>query len=185
MESLLTRALPSLDLFSTGNQPMSSPPERRSRMERDLPMLLVRIAVGIFYLLEGALKFAQPEHFGVEHFLSLGIPFAQTLAPVTGVIEIVGGLMLLTGYYAGEAAIVFILLMICAVVSTKLPVLFGRDLGPFRLLPLPHYGWASFFHEVRVEALLILANLAILLDRDLRIGRPERWYEATHYRRYD
>jgi len=154
-------------------------------MERGLPMLLVRIVVGIFYLLEGALKFVQPEHYGVDHFVALGIPFAQSLAPLTGAIEIAGGLMLLTGYYAGEAALVFILLMLCAVVSTKLPVLFGHAIGPFRLIPLPQYGWASFFHEVRVEALLVLANLAILLDRDLRIGRPERWYEATHYRRYD
>jgi hypothetical protein len=65
-----------------------------------------------------------------------------------------------------------------ALVTTKIPILLGRPLGPFALAKLSHYGWLSFFHEARVDLSMLFGLAAIAIDSGLRLGRKRRWYQS-------
>src|SRR5580765_7127443 len=53
--------------------------------------LLVRAIVGAVFLLEGTLKFVDPQGLGVGRFMKIGIPFPAFMAPFDGVFEIACG----------------------------------------------------------------------------------------------
>jgi uncharacterized membrane protein YphA (DoxX/SURF4 family) len=146
-------------------------------MRRELPMILIRVVVGIVFLLEGALKFVFPDEFGVAFFTSVGFPFANVVSPLVGGVEIAGGLAILLNLFAGDAALVLLIVMISALVTTKVPILLGRPFGPFVLLKLPHYGFLTFLHEARVELFLIFGTLAVVVDSGLQVGRRREWYQ--------
>jgi uncharacterized membrane protein YphA (DoxX/SURF4 family) len=147
-------------------------------MRRDLPMILIRAMVGLVFLTEGILKFVRPHELGVEQFGALGIPFPQVLAPLVAVLEIAGGLAVALGIYAGDAALGLLVLAVGALVTTKLPVLLGRPLGPFVPTTLAYYGWGSFLHEARVDLCMLLGTLAVLIDSGLKVGRRRQWYQS-------
>jgi uncharacterized membrane protein YphA (DoxX/SURF4 family) len=147
-------------------------------MRRILPMILVRVVVGLVFLTEGALKFLHPAEQGVGRFAAIGIPFAPALAPLVAALEIAGGLAIMFNLFAGDAALVLLAVIVTALVTTKLPVLFGRPLGPFTLVRLPHYGVMSFLHEARVDLCMIFGLLAIVIDRGIRTGRRRPWYQS-------
>jgi uncharacterized membrane protein YphA (DoxX/SURF4 family) len=141
-------------------------------------MILVRLIVGLVFLLEGALKFIRPEELGEGRFASIGLPVPHLLAPLAGGVEILGGAVILLNLYAGDAALV-LLLFILAALAAKLPIGLGRPLGPFPLAAnLLHYGWLSFCYEARVELYLLFSLVAILIDSGLRMGHRRRWYQS-------
>jgi len=148
-------------------------------MRRELPMILIRVIVGLVFLVEGTLKFLFPHELGVEHFAALGLPFPQILAPLSGAVEIGGGLAILLNFYAGDAALALLIVLLTAMVSTKLPILLRRPLGPFPLPVLPLYGALSFLHEARAELCMIFATLAVLIDSGLQVGRRRHWYQGN------
>jgi len=47
-------------------------------MRRNLPMLLIRVVVGLIFLAEGILEFLHPEELGVTFFSSIGLPSHNT-----------------------------------------------------------------------------------------------------------
>jgi uncharacterized membrane protein YphA (DoxX/SURF4 family) len=141
-------------------------------------MILIRVIVGLVFLTEGILKFVRPDELGWGRFAGIGLPFPQVLAPVVGGIEIVAGAAVLLNFFAGDAAILLLAVMVTALVTTKLPILLGRPLGPFALVKLPHYGWWSFLHEARLDLCMIFASLAVLIDSGQRIGRRRQWYQS-------
>jgi putative oxidoreductase len=147
-------------------------------MRRDLPMFLIRAIVGLVFLLEGSLKFLLPEEFGVGRFIGIGLPYAHILAPAVGGIEIVGGAAILLNFYAGDAALVLLAVILSALVTTKFPILLGRPIGPFPLVKLAHYGLLSFLHEARTDFCMVIGALAVLLDSGLRMGRRRPWYQS-------
>jgi uncharacterized membrane protein YphA (DoxX/SURF4 family) len=147
-------------------------------VRRDLPMILVRVVVGLVFLLEGFLKFLLPEELGAGLFAAIGLPFAHLLAPAVGVVEIIGGAFILLNFYAGDAALVLLAVSITALVTTKLPILLRHSLGRFPLAQLPHYGWFSFFHEARVDLLMLVCTLAVVIDSGVQVGRQRRWYQS-------
>ncbi len=147
-------------------------------MRRDLPMILIRVIVGLVFLTEGILKFLHPDELGAARFAVLGLPFPHLLAPIVGGIEIVGGVAILLNFYAGDAALLLLLVILAAIVTTKMPILLGRPLGPFPLPSLTHYGWLSFLHETRTELCLLFGSLAVLIDSGLLIGRRRHWYQS-------
>jgi len=147
-------------------------------MRQNLPMILIRVVVGLVFLVEGVLKFAHPNELGEGLFTGIGLPFPHLLAPLVGGIEIAGGAMILLNFYAGDAALVLLVVVVTALVTTKLPILLGRPLGPFALVKLPRYGWLSFLHEARVDLCMIFGSLAVAIDRGLRAGRRRPWYQS-------
>ena len=100
------------------------------------------------------------------------------LAPVVGGTEIVAGAAVLLNFFAGDAAILLLAVILTALVTTKLPILLGRPLGPFALVKLPHYGWLSFLHEAWLDFCMLFASLAVLIDSGQRIGRRRPWYQS-------
>ncbi len=147
-------------------------------MRKDLPMILIRVIVGLVFMTEGILKFLRPDELGKGFFAGIGLPFPHVLAPLVGGIEIAGGAAILLDFYAGDAALVLLAVMIAALVTTKLPILLGRPLGPFAPVKLPSYGWLSFLHEARVDLCMIFGSLAVMIDSGLRIGRRRPWYQS-------
>jgi uncharacterized membrane protein YphA (DoxX/SURF4 family) len=147
-------------------------------VRRELPMTLIRVIVGLVFLLEGALKFLLPAELGVGRFALIGLPFPHQVAPLVGGVEIGAGAAVLLNFYAGDAALALLVVIFCALVSTKLPILLGRPLGPFSLAKLSHYGLLSFLHEARVDLCMLFALVAILIDSGLRMGRRRPWYQS-------
>jgi len=147
-------------------------------MRRDLPMMLVRVMIGLVFLTEGILKFVRPQELGAGRFAIIGLPFPQVLAPLVAGIEIVGGVAVMLGIYAGDAALALLVVIVAAIVTTKIPILFGRALGPFLPVKLAHYGVASFLHEARVDLCMLLGTVAVLIDAGLKVGRRRQWYQS-------
>ena len=67
-------------------------------MRRDLPMILIRVAIGLVFLTEGILKFRRPAEFGSGRFAAIGFPIPDVLAPLVGGIEIVAGIAVLLNF---------------------------------------------------------------------------------------
>jgi putative oxidoreductase len=147
-------------------------------MRRDLPMIVIRVMVGLIFLIEGILKFVRPQELGVGRFAAIGLPYPQVLAPLVAVVEIVGALAVMAGLYAGDAALALMTVIVVALLTTKLPILLGRPLGPFSLVKLAHYGLGSFLHEARVDICMLLGTLAVLLNAGLKMGRRRPWYQS-------
>jgi putative oxidoreductase len=147
-------------------------------VRRDLPTILIRVLVGLVFLLEGSLKFLRPEALGAGRFEALGLPFPHYLAPLVGGIEIGGGAAILLNFYAGDAAFALLVVIATALVTTKFPILLGRPLGPFPLEKLKEYGLLSFFHQARTDFCMVFCLLAIVIDSGLRVGRKRRWYQT-------
>ena len=146
-------------------------------MRQRLPMILIRIIVGLVFLTEGVLKFVHPQELGAGRFAAIGLPLPQILAPGVAAVEICAGTAVIFGFFAGDAALLLFSVILVALFSTKAPILLGRSLGPFALARLPHYGWLAFFHEARTDLCMLFGTVAIMIDSGLRAGRRRQWYQ--------
>jgi putative oxidoreductase len=147
-------------------------------VRQNLPMILIRMIVGLVFLLEGILKFVHPAEMGAGRFAAIGLPFPQVLAPLVGGVEISGGAAILLNFYAGDAALALLVVILTALVTTKFPILLGRPLGPFALPRLSSYGWLSFFHEARTDLCMVFGLVAVVIDSGIRVGRRRHWYQS-------
>jgi putative oxidoreductase len=125
-------------------------------------ILLLRLMAGGVFFWEGILKFVYTNQ-GVGRFTKLGIPFPHFTATFVGYLEIVGGLMLLTGLMTRLMALPFIAEMIVAILSTKISLYLGTS--PLPLPPaLPQVGFWAVLHEVRSEWAQILTSAFLLVN---------------------
>ena len=143
-------------------------------MRKNLPMILIRVIVGVVFLTEGILKFVYPGELGTGRFAHIGLPFPQFLAPIVGAVEIVAGGALVLGFYAGDAALLLLVVILTAIVTTKVPILLGHPLGRFAPAKLEHYGVLSFIHEARTDLAMLFGLVAILLDSGMSLGLKRR-----------
>jgi putative oxidoreductase len=139
-------------------------------MRKNLPMILIRIIVGLIFLTEGILKFLYPGELGAGRFAHIGLPFPHFLAPFVGVVEIASGAALILNLYAGDATLLLLIVILTAICTTKVPILLGHPLGPFAPPKLEHYGLFSFIHEARTDLAMLFGLVAVLLDSGMRIG---------------
>jgi uncharacterized membrane protein YphA (DoxX/SURF4 family) len=130
------------------------------------------------FLLEGTLKFLLPDELGAGRFAAIGLPFPHVLAPLVGGVEIASGLAMILNFYAGEAALLLLLVALTALVTTKIPILLEHPWGPFSLPKLAHYGWLSFLHEARTDLCMVFGSVAVLIDSGLLVGRRRPWYQS-------
>jgi putative oxidoreductase len=129
--------------------------------------LLLRLMAGGVFFWEGLLKFVYVNQ-GVGRFTKLGIPFPHFTAAFIGYLEIVGGLLLLTGLMTRLIAIPFIGEMIVAILSTKISLYLGTS--PLPLPPaLPQVGFWAVLHEIRSDSAQILTVIFLL------INGPGKW----------
>lgn len=94
----------------------------------DLARLLLRIGVGIVFIIAGWGKLNGIE--GVQGFFgNLGIPLPGLMAWVVAIIEFVGGAMVLLGAYIRIPSLLLACIMVVALITTKL----GGEFGPARV----------------------------------------------------
>ncbi len=146
-------------------------------MRKNLPMILIRIVVGLVFFTEGILKFTQPGEFGAGRFAHIGFPLPQFLAPLVGATEIVAGALMIFGFYAGDAAALLLIVILTAIFTTKVPILLGHHFGRFEPARLSHYGVLSFLHESRTDLCMLFGCLAVLLDSGTQLGQKKRLFQ--------
>jgi len=129
--------------------------------------ILIRVMAGTVFLWEGVMKFVFANQ-GVGRFTKLGFPAPHFTATADGWFEIVGGLLLVTGLMTRLIAIPFVIEMLVAMASTKIPMYLGTSPLPLPPVP-PQIGFWAVLHEIRSEYAQ-LASCAFLM----LIG-PGRW----------
>src|SRR5213594_1084465 len=130
-------------------------------------VLLLRLMVGGVFFWEGILKFVYVNQ-GVGRFTKLGMPFPHFTADFVGRLEIVGGLLLLSGLMTRLIALPFIIEMIVAILSTKISLYLGTSPLPLPPSP-PQVGIWAVLHEVRSEYAQLLTSAFLL------INGPGKW----------
>jgi uncharacterized membrane protein YphA (DoxX/SURF4 family) len=121
------------------------------------------LLTGAVFVSEGVQKFLYPDALGPGRFARIGIPTPALMAPFVGVVEIVGGGLLLVGLATRLATLPLIIDMIVAIGTTKLPIL---QKGGF---------WAMA-HEARTDWAMLFGCLFLLLvgagplSLDARVG---------------
>jgi uncharacterized membrane protein YphA (DoxX/SURF4 family) len=156
----------------------------RRALSSDAPAatLLVRGLVGLVFLSEGIQKFVYPAELGAGRFSRIGIPAPDVMGTFVGVVEILGGSLLLLGLLTRLAALILLINISVAILSTKIPILLGHGFWLFTLPKLQRYGFWSMAHEARVDFcmwvgcifLAIVGAGALSLDRWLEA----RWQDS-------
>jgi putative oxidoreductase len=128
--------------------------------------ILIRILVGlVVFFPEGLQKLIFPDVLGAGRFARIGIPFPDLMGPFVGVVELVCGALIIVGLFTRLAAIPLIVIMIVALLSTKLPVLLGHDVGIFHLpADIKRLGFWSMLHEARADFTMLLGSLYLLIE---------------------
>ena len=127
--------------------------------------VLVRILIGGVFLSEGIQKFLYPAELAAGRFAKIGIPTPEIMGPFVGGCEVVCGALVIIGLLTRLAAIVLLVDISVAILSTKIPVLLGHGFWGFSLPKLPHYGFWSMMHEARMDFSVWLGLLFLLIVR--------------------
>ncbi len=111
---------------------------------------LVRVLVGVVFFSEGIQKFLYPEALGVGRFGKIGIPIPEVSAPFVGIVEIVGGALLLAGLLTRLASVLLLIDILVAILATKLPMLASKGF------------WATA-HEARTDWSMFVGLIFLLV----------------------
>ena len=141
-------------------------------------VILVRLMLAGVFISEGYLKLVEPAWLGAGRFFKIGIPWPDFTGPLVGWTELVCGLLLALGLFSRLAAIPLIIVMIVAILSTKIPILLGHDWWIFSLRKLERYGFFSMTHEGRLDYAMLLGAIFMLLTGSGRWSLDERIFEA-------
>lgn len=93
------------------------------RIQPDNKSLIPRIVVGLVFLSEGIQKYIMPEVVGAGRFERIGFENYEFLAYFVATFEILCGILLLAGFVVRLSSIPILIIMITAIVSTKIPIL--------------------------------------------------------------
>jgi putative oxidoreductase len=125
--------------------------------------ILIRIVVGGVFLTEGIQKFLYPADLGAGRFAKIGIPMPEMMGPFVGGIEVVCGALVILGLLTRIVAILLLIDMSVAIISTKIPILLGHGFWGFSLTKLPRYGFLSMIHEARADLAMWFGLLFLLI----------------------
>jgi putative oxidoreductase len=152
--------------------------------------LLVRPLVGlVVFFPEGLQKLMFPEVLGSGRFARIGIPLPEVMGPLVGVFEVFCGALITMGLFTRLATIPLIVVMIVAIISTKVPILLGHDVWIFKLPgDIKRLGFWSAQHEARADLTMLLGLIYLLLvgggrwSLDAVLAHPEsRAPEVAHH----
>lgn len=82
--------------------------------------------VGFVFLSEGIQKFRYPEIRGAGRFIKISIPYSEFFGYFVPTFEIVCGVLILIGLYTRLASIPLIIIMLTAIISSKIPILLNE-----------------------------------------------------------
>ena len=122
--------------------------------------LAIRLMAGGVFFWEGLLKFAYANQ-GVGRFTKLGLPVPDVLAPAIAVLEIGGGLLLMSGLGTRLISLPFIVEMIVAMLATKVSLYFGTSPLPKPPSP-PQVGLWAVLHDIRSDYAQIMSCIYLL-----------------------
>jgi len=111
--------------------------------------ILIRLMAGGVFLWEGVLKFVYVNQ-GIGRFTKLGIPAPVPTADFVAMLEIVGGLLLISGFLTRLISIPFVIEMIVAMLTTKVALYLGTSPLPLPPAP-PQVGIWAVLHEIRSD----------------------------------
>jgi putative oxidoreductase len=124
--------------------------------------ILLRLMAGAVFFWEGVMKFVFANQ-GVGRFTKLGFPAPHFTATADGWFEIVGGILLLSGFLTRAVAVPFIIEMIVAMASTKIPLYLGTSPLPLPPVP-PQVGFWAVLHEIRSEYAQLLTCAFLMVS---------------------
>jgi uncharacterized membrane protein YphA (DoxX/SURF4 family) len=122
----------------------------------------IRLLAGWVFLSEGIQKFLYPATLAAGRFAKIGIPRPEVMGPFVGVVEIVGGSLLLLGLLTRLASFILLINISVAILSTKVPILLGHGYWLFSLPDMKSYGFWSMAHEARTDFSMFLGLLFLL-----------------------
>lgn len=123
---------------------------RTLQTNTDKSLIILRFLIGYVFIMEGIQKFIYSDELGIGRFIKIGIPYAEILAPVVGFCEILFGFFILIGLFTRLSSIILIIIMIIAIITTKIPVLF--DQGIFH-----------FSHKSRNDLSMLFCSIYLLI----------------------
>ncbi|MGH6812880.1 MAG: DoxX family protein [Methylocella sp.] len=127
--------------------------------------ILVRLLVGLaVFFPEGIQKLVFPDLSGAGRFANIGIPYPDLMGPFVGTVEIICGALIILGLLTRPAAVPLIIIMLVAIVSTKVPIWLGHDFWIFHVPKLARYGFWSMAHEARADLCMLLGSLYLLIE---------------------
>jgi len=113
-------------------------------------ILLIRIMVGTVFLSEGIQKFLYSDVRGTGRFLKIGLPSPEFFGYFVPTFEIPSGVFILFGLLTRLSSIPLIIIMITAVISTKIPILLNN-------------GFWEMAHAARTDWSMLIGSIIILL----------------------
>jgi putative oxidoreductase len=112
--------------------------------------ILIRLIVGLVFLSEGIQKFLFPELVGAGRFEKIGFENPEFWALFVATFEIVCGSLILIGFLTRLASIPLLIIMITALISTKIPILLNK-------------GFWSMAHEYRTDFAMTLLLIFLII----------------------
>jgi putative oxidoreductase len=138
-----------------------NPLERIGRTGGGSPVILIRLLVGWVFVCEGVGKFMYPADQAAGRFAKIpAIPWPEFTGPFVGAVETVFGLLVLLGLLTRVAALILLIDISVALLTTKLPILWGQHYG---LPALKHYNLWGMLHESRTDMSMWLGCLFLLI----------------------
>lgn len=125
----------------------------------DYRSIFPRLIVGLVFLSEGIQKFLFPELVGAGRFEKIGFTNPEFLAAFVASFEIICGVLLLIGFSVRVAAIPLLIIMITAIITTKIPIL--QDKGFWQMA---HDSRTDFAMTILIIFLLIYGAGILSID---------------------
>ena len=117
-------------MYEVTTQAMDKPLFNLLNTDAPAATLVLRLLPGLVFFLEGIKKFMFPAEWGVGRFEKIGIIFPSVSAPFVGVVETVGGLLLIIGLFTRPAALFLLIDISVALLTTKFPLLTHKGFWP-------------------------------------------------------
>lgn len=129
------------------------------------PAIIPRLIVGLVFLSEGIQKFIYPESVGTGRFIKIGFSNPEFWANFTGAFEIICGLLILLGLLTRLASIPLLIIMLVALVKTKIPILMDK-------------GFWSMAHEYRTDFAMTLLLIFLLCYGGGRFSLDRKYFSS-------
>lgn len=113
-------------------------------------VVLIRLMVGLVFVSEGIQKYLFPAEVGAGRFAKIGFDSPELVAQVVACFEIACGSLVLMGLATRLAVVPLIVVMLTAIVTTKVPIL--QEQGVWKMA-----------HEARTDWSMLLGSIFLLI----------------------